>query len=409
MAANAAPHIQSLNYIVKQTLENNPQALEKLANLQASQSARSAAQGGYFPNVDFRFAAGPNEAYDSETDDDFNHYVGNRADLIVVQPVFSGLSTYNLVKERNYQIQVARYNEAYIEEQLALAASTAYMDVLRTYQLQELAIKNVKIHEKTLVAVKSLYHGGAGKKPDVDLAIGRLSQSKALSHNFEKLHQDAIADFVSIVGFRPGHLRVPVLPRSPRHMTAAQKIALEYHPALLSAKQVARAAHAAVGVSASKLYPTVNIEASANNSYEIGAVGRDQDRRAMVAMNYNLFHGGSDQAEIAKARQDYIASWQRERYIEREVNKNVSTVWDALTADNKRVGELLEHVKASKRVLEGYKDQFVMGRRSLLDVLNTENELFSSNVAYLNGQYAVRTDTYGLLASMGTLVHSFVR
>lgn len=400
--------VQTLTYVVKHTLHNNPNVLQKQANIKASEAALNAALGGYAPNIDVRFAAGSNGYYHEDVDNDFTDLMGNRTGFLIIQPVFSGLSTYNLAKQRRYEIKTTKYQEAYTKELLALAAINAYMDVLRYSKLRVLAAANVRTHQKTLADVKTLYKGGAGRKSSLDLAKGRLSQSKATQHNITELYQNAVAEFINVVGFAPRRLRPTASPRVPSTLTTVQNIALQIHPALQAAKKITASTQAAVAVSKGRLFPTIDIEASANNSYNMyGDKGWDKDRRAMVVANYNLFRGGSDIATVHQTQQQHIAAWQNQQDVKRQVIETTTTAWDALQADRSQLPELQVHVIASKQVLQGYREQFKIGRRTLLDVLNTENELFSSQISLVNAQYALKVDAYSLLASMGTLAKQF--
>ena len=404
----AANYIQSLNYIVRHTLQQNPNVLASQARLGAAKAATDVARGGYFPRIDARVAAGSG-IYDTPTYDENSADLDEtEAGLYLVQPIFSGLSTYNSVKQQEANTRGAGFNEAYTEERLALAAIQVYLEVLRSYSLKVLAVDNVKLHKQALRRVSLRYHGGGGHRTDVDLAKGRTARSQSTLHTVDAVHQDSRAAFLQVVGLESQQLKLPRLPKLPRTLSYAKKITLAQNPALSAAKERANAAAAAVNINKSKFAPTINIEAGANSTYNAGGFsGRNNDVRALVVARYNFLNGGSDQAAIAQARQLYIAAFQNYQNIHRRVIENVTQDWNALTADRRKLRELYTHVKSSRDVLAGYKKQFEMGRRTLLDVLNIENELFSSRVQLLNGQYAVKEDSYILLSDMGVLAKRF--
>jgi adhesin transport system outer membrane protein len=405
----AASHIQTLNYIVKYTLQQNPNILKSQAQLNAAQAATDVARGGYFPRIDARAAVGSG-IYDTPYYEEHNAKLDEaEAGLYVVQPIFSGLSTYNLVKQRQANTKSAGFNESYTKERLSLAAIQVYLEVLRSYSLKILALDNVKIHKRALRRVRLRYHGGGGHKTDVDLAKGRTARSQSTLHTIEAIHKNARAAFLQVVGLESQRLKIPFLPKVPKTLTAAKKITLTRHPALLAAKERINAAAAAVNVNKSRFLPTIDIEASANSTHNTnGFPGRNRDFRALVVARYNFLNGGSDRAAISQAKQLYIAAMHNYQDIRRRAIENVTQTWDQLIADRKKLRELYSHVKSSHDVLYGYKKQFEMGRRTLLDVLNMENELFNSKVQLLNGKYAVKEDSYVLLADMGVLAKKFM-
>jgi adhesin transport system outer membrane protein len=399
---------QTLDFVVKHTLQQNPNALESQAKLRAAEEALNITRGEYFLKVNARAAAGAG-VYDSPYYEEHDAKVDEtEANLYIVQPIFSGLSTYNSMKVRHAEIKNATYNDAYTKEQLALIATQVYLDVLRSYRIKVLALDNVNVHKWAYHQVKLRYHGGGGNKTDVDLARGRLARSLSTYHNTEAFHENSRVAFVKVVGLQSQNLKLPILPLVPKNLNNALSIALQQNPALLATQQQVDAATAQVAVTKAKFLPTIDIEASANYNENVnGYPGRDNDLRALAVARYNFLNGGSDRANVARTNELRIAAIQNYQEIKRQIIQNVSEAWNDLIADRKKLRELRAHVYASRDVLAGYVKQFTMGKRSLLDVLDMRRELFNSNVAYVNGEYAVKLDSYALLANMGVLARKF--
>lgn len=399
---------QTLDFVVKHTLQQNPNALVSQARLRAAEEALNVTRGEYFLKVNARAAAGAG-IYDSPYYEEHNAKVDEtEANLYVVQPIFSGLSTYNSVKVRHAEIKNAGYNDAYTNEQLALAATQVYLDILRSYRIKTLALDNVNVHKWAYQQVKLRYHGGGGNKTDVYLARGRLARSQSTLHNAEAFHENSKVAFVKVVGLESRKLKLSVLPPVPETLSKAISIALQQNPALLAAQEQVNAATAQVAVTKSRFLPSIDIEASANYNENVnGYPGRDNDLRALAVARYNFLNGGSDRARVAQANESRIAAIQNYQEIRRQVIQNVSEAWNNLSADRKKLRELQTHVYASRDALEGYVKQFTMGKCSLLDVLDMRRELFNSNVAYVNGEYAIKLDSYALLANIGVLARKF--
>lgn len=406
---NDSSTIQTLAYAVKQTLLNNPNILESQAQLNASHYALNEVLGEYAPKVDARIT-GTKGTYDNSSTYENNISTTETGTaLYIVQPVFTGLSTKNLSKQRRFEIKAAAYNESYIKEQLSLQAIGAYHEVMRTAELYNIAQDNVKTHQEILRKEQLRYRGGGGNKVDVDLAETRLSQSLDFLHQAEKINQDAQALYLKIVGISPGILQLAELPKVPNSLESAENISLQRNPAILYMKESVNAAISAVDVSKSKLLPQVNIEVGTTNNYysAYGQGNRYQDLRGQLALNYNLFNGGTDVATVEKTKQGKVATMEKMNAVQRDVIESVSKSWDALQGDTKRVHDLSSRVSAAQKVLDGYKKLFAYGKVSLLDVLNEENELFNSRIELCSASYTLRNDYYALLASMGILVSNF--
>lgn len=403
-----AYNLQSLDYVVKHALENNPNVLEDQARLSAAEYARKQAIGGYFAKVDTRFAYGRETTKSPNTLEDYITLNRTERGIYVTQPIFSGFSTYNLVKQRKLETKSAAFMQAYTKELIALQAVQAYLNVLRINQLRWLTKENVRTHEQIYRKVMTLYRGGGGRRGDVKLAYGRLSESRSFLHSVEAAQKNYGATFVQVTGLQPGKLELPQTPRVPNNLKDAVNIALEKNPAMLRAEEQVNSTAVSVDVAKGKMLPRVDIQASANDDNNLyGLEGKNRDMRAMVVAQYNLFNGGSDHALINQSHQYHIAAIHNRNDIERKIIEDVHQSWNSLVADRARLKELQSHVESSREVVKDYQQRFHLGRSSLLDVLNVENELYNAKIDLINEEYAIISDSYGLLQSMGVLVSYF--
>jgi adhesin transport system outer membrane protein len=135
-----------------------------------------------------------------------------------------------------------------------------------------------------------------------------------------------------------------------------------------------------------------------------GVRGLNADRIAMLRLRYNLYRGGADVSRIreAEARIDESASGLEKARI--DVERDVRQAWQNLKAERMRLPQQGIYARTSADVLEAYRAQFKLGQRSLLDLLNTENELFGARSGHVSGEYSVLAGEYRLLASMGRLL-----
>lgn len=123
-------------------------------------------------------------------------------------------------------------------------------------------------------------------------------------------------------------------------------------------------------------------------------------------MTYNLYRGGGDTARRRQTLALVAEAQQREGEIRRLVEQAIRVSYNAYQIASDRIPVLESHVGSSKRALDAYYEQFNLGERILLDVLNVENEVFGARSNLVNGQFAVLTGFYRILASTGRLLQS---
>lgn len=402
---------QSLTYIVQKTLRQNPNILESLARERQASANLHAAQGGLLPQLTAQTVTGSGSYTDDYRPTTVKTTNETEVSLNLIQPIFSGWSSKNTIKERRFELKAAGFSTCYTKELLTLQAINTYLEILRLQKLQQLAIDNTKVHADILKKVTTLYQGGAGKKSDVELADGRLAESKNTLELITKDLQNVKTIFSKIVGEPPQQLQDPILPTlSPTilNIEKSQHLAYHNHPALLANQEGVAAAKMQIAIAKSKMSPSVDLQFSVNDSNNADGNGiHYKDVRGIAVLKYNLFNGGTDMATIDAATQNLSAILQKRDTLTREVIANVTNAVITLKADKARLQDLRRHVQTSTEVVDGYKKQFILGRSSLLDVLSVQNELFNAKIDLLNGEYAISNDTYNVLAAIGSLTTEF--
>ena len=193
----------------------------------------------------------------------------------------------------------------------------------------------------------------------------------------------------------------------PATLEDALKTATEVHPTLLSSLQDIEEAKYQHEGSKSGFYPNVAFEVDQNWNEDIDAVkGRNDDLTAMVRMRYNLFRGGSDLAESKATSALYSQAKDIHLNAFRQVEEGTRLAWNAKESLAKQKVFLKEHVDASYDTVQAYKKQFGLGQRTLLDVLNTENELFEARRSYITAEYDSLLADYRILNATGGLLNA---
>ena len=146
---------------------------------------------------------------------------------------------------------------------------------------------------------------------------------------------------------------------------------------------------------------------SAYNEDIDGVEGRNSDLAAVLRLNYNLYRGGADQARVRETTAAVMAARQQLVDSKRNVSEQLRVIWNALQSIGTRLPLLAENTQAVLRVRAGYREQFNIGQRTLLDLLDIENELLRTQSAEVSTRYAELFASYSLLASIGMLRDHF--
>jgi adhesin transport system outer membrane protein len=155
------------------------------------------------------------------------------------------------------------------------------------------------------------------------------------------------------------------------------------------------------------LLPRFDVELSASRNRDIdGVKGPNNDNQAMLVMRYNLFRGGADEARIREAMERETIALETLNNAVQSTEESVARTWSALIASRNRLSPLEAHARATAQVLEAYRAQFELGKRSLLDLVNAENELFQARSALRTGQATAQSAEYRVLAAVGALVRA---
>lgn len=329
------------------------------------------------------------------------------AELSLSQLVFDGGAAQGQVKRFEARTEGAAYNTINTVEDVAVRAGQAFVDVGRLREQLAIARDNIGVHEKTLGDVNALAEAGRGRRADVVQAEARRALAATNAEQLSGQLAQAEDTFRHLVGRPPGELAAPeplenAVPAVP---AIAVTQALAYHPSIKSAeKDVEAAQYDRESARARLVAPRVTVEAGASRNRDIdGIAGPNYDQYAMLRLRYNFFRGFGDSERVreTEARIDEaLATLSR---VRNDVERDVRIAFDALVSERARLPQLQQYAKASADVAEAYRLQFQLGQRSLLDVLNAENERYNAESAYVASRAAVAINELRVLATQGRL------
>jgi outer membrane protein, adhesin transport system len=288
-----------------------------------------------------------------------------------------------------------------------LRTATAYLDVIRDEALIGLAEENVENHRRTLEKVTLRYEKGVGNKADVQQAEGRLAQARSdLTGQFGAL-DDSRARYFRLVGRPPGGLHTPPSPQEmiPPALESAILRAYDTNPTVKVGEAELAASASAVERARGNLLPSFDLELSYNQNQDLnGVTGPDSSSSAFVVMRYNLCRGDGDVARVREFMDRQTVAMENLDNARIIVRESVARAWAAMISTQEALPFLERHAVSSAEVVEAFVSQFVLGRRTLFDLLNAQDESFRARSDLVNGRYGVAVAQYRVLNAMGGLV-----
>jgi outer membrane protein len=334
-----------------------------------------------------------------------------QAQIALQQNIFDGFRTYNNVKGAESLVEAGREDLRNAEENVLFNAVTAYMNVVRDQAIVNLRQNNVRVLSEQLRATQDRFAVGEVTRTDVAQAQSGLAQSQAdLSIAQGTLYSDQ-AQFAQFVGHPPATLRDPGPPTKllPKTLQEAINIAQAENPGILGAIMRERAQEHQVKEVKGQLLPSLTFNASYTKAAQpFGTPNIEQldDTRVYGQLTVPLYQAGSVSAQIRQAIETLS---QRRQQIDEQrelARQNVSSQWGQLVAARGNVAAGKSAVEATRIALQGVREEEKVGQRTILDVLNSEQQNLNAQVNLVSFQRDLVVASYGVLTYMGRLTAS---
>ena len=334
-----------------------------------------------------------------------------QAALSLQQNIFDGFRTYNNIKGAEAQVEAGREDLRNAEVNILLNSATAYMNVVRDQAIVNLRQSNVKVLSEQLRATQDRFQVGEVTRTDVAQAESGLAQSQAdLSIAQGTLYGDQ-ALFAQFIGHPPGTLRDPGPPAKlmPKTLQEAIDISEAESPGILGSIFRERAQEHQVKEAKGQLLPTLSFNASysrAAQPFGEPNVTDLQDTRVFGQLTVPLYQAGSVSAQIRQAIEALSARRQQVDEQRELARQNVSSQWGLVLAAKGNVAAGKSAVEATQIALEGVREEERVGQRTILDVLNSEQQNLNAQVNLVSFQRDLVVSSYGVLAFEGRLTAS---
>lgn len=398
-------HGETLGDALAKAYANNPTLLSTRASLRATDEGVSQALSGYRPSLT---AAGSASKKQTESSSD----PGNKIDtdprtvsLSLSQSLYAGGQTVAAVSSAEHAVLAARANLRGTEQTVMLNAATAYLDVLRDQAVLDLNRNNEDVLRRHLEATRDRFEVGEITRTDVHQAEARLAGATANRIGAEGTLEASRATYENVVGEVPADLEEPKLALPlPENLSEALTIAEDSNPSILAAVYTERAAQDSIDSAEGQLLPSVDLTGSASRSLDPSStVSWSNALEAKVTLTVPLYQSGSVYSQVRQARQEASAARLDVDQARRTVGEEVRKAWQDLQATKARIDSIETQVRAAETALEGVQREATVGSRTVLDVLDAEQELLDARVNLVTSQRDEMVAALTLLSTLGRL------
>lgn len=397
----------SLDEAVEAAVLNSPQIRAQFNDFVSSLEGQNVQRGALLPQVSVegwtgRQWSGGNDAVSS------TNWTRNGYGLQLKQLLFDGLATLNLTRQMGFEKLAGYYELLAAVDAVALEAAEAYIDVIRYREMERLARENYDVHVETLDQIKQRLDSGVGRGVDYEQASGRLALAQANLMTESNNLNDVTQRYRRVVGSLPPPTLIdPVslsmaLPKDPKNFESS----LRSNPGVLAKQALFQASEHGVDAAKGNDLPRLELRASTGRDTNLpgDAYRNIQNSSVQVVMSYNLYRGGADSARIRQTKAQSYAARDVRDHTCRNLQQDLAVIWNRVEVLRQQMPFLVAHQTATEKVRLAYQQQFDIGERSLLDVLNTENELFDAKRTLNNATHDLRIAEYRWMAKSHQLL-----
>lgn len=327
-------------------------------------------------------------------------------------PLFAGGGVKSAITAAKVRVEGGRATLRGTEADLFTAVVASYMDVIRDSAVVELNQQNMRVLEVNLAASRDRFQVGDLTRTDVAQSEARLALARSQLQTAESRLISSRENYVRLVGSPPGELETPPpLPTLPNDPESAVDVALSDNPNVLAARKALKASGYDVKVARATRLPRVNAFVQGNYTNFLGTLGRfgnfaappQFDRTAQLGLQLTmpLYQGGEPAARIRQAQARESQSIELLTDAERNVVSQTRSAFAAFRSSLEVIQSAQAAVSANRLALEGVRAENSVGNRTILEILNAEQELLNSQVTLVTAQRDAYVAGFAVLAAMG--------
>ena len=383
----------------------NPTLQQSRASLRATDEGVPYALSGFRPSIS---ATGTISEYEKETSTNpgvTTNLSPRTMSLTVTQPIFSGLGTLSSLRKAVNTVKATRARLLSTEQGVLLKTATAYLDVVRNKSVMDLNANNEQVLGRQLEATRDRFKVGEITRTDVHIAQVLWARAKAERIAAKGQLETSKASYANVVGEVGGDFNAPKLNLNlPKSLEDALNEGRKGNPVVVAAEYDEVAARESANVAKAGLMPSLNLSGTAKRSFDTVADNYQSDElTGMLTLSVPLYQGGAAYSSLRRSRHQAAATRLAFDQALRDVTEEIHRAWENNLTALARIGAFETQVKASETALEGVEKEASVGSRTVLDVLDAEQELLDARVNLVRSQRDATVSALTLLSSVGRL------
>jgi adhesin transport system outer membrane protein len=403
--------VTSFKDMVEKTVTANPEVQARYHKLMETGFEQEVSRGGFFPKADIV------STYRKQEDVSGNYSAQSRSgfatprmnnELVIRQMIFDGFATSSDVKRLDHNKKMAYYDLQNAMQSTTLEFTRAYLDILRYRELTQMAKDNYVVHKQLAGKIQERVNAGVARKVDADQATGRLALAEAnLLVETTNLH-DVTARMQRIYGeLPPETLEAPTFYNAGIESSSEEALKLAYNqnPDLLAKIEGIQASKDEIKLREARYMPRLDLQGRKNLGHSDN--GRFSNNVADVlelTMNFNLFNGFSDKNLIQQTAEKLNESKDMRDKACVDTRQTVVIAYNDIQQLKEQLNYRMAHKNSIENARGAYQKQFDIGQRTLLDLLDTENEYFQAKRTLVNAEYDLQAAYARTYAGQGELL-----
>ncbi|MGG7048747.1 MULTISPECIES: TolC family protein [unclassified Campylobacter] len=411
----AVSGILTIREAAQKVLAENPKIKESEYNYFQVGKDLKIAKSAYYPTLDLQGSVG----YERRAQDEGFRQPRKSGDgrisnasLTLVENLYNGGADKNRINSQSARLDSAAYTINQAADRLILQLANAYLELLHTKKIVDIETETVASHERIYNQIKDRAASGFGVASEERQAGSRYTLAQSNLIAAQNNYEDAITTFEKLYGQKvdADSLVMPdfnlPLPNSEMEL---QDKALMCNPALLVQRANIAMAESVVKEKNAPFLPKLDLEVSGRYDHSTVLYDNYEDKAfdTLLRLRYNLYNKGIDKLDKEKSQLAASQEQQTLDVLTRDLKESLKFTWQNYNLEQKKMAYLNEHVEYAKATLDSYQDEFRIGRRDLINLLDAETEYNTALKEILNTEVAIRYAQYRMLDNMGMLSDSF--
>ena len=401
---------ESLPEALVRAYQDNPQLNAERAKLRGTDENVSQALAGYRPQVTVGLSSGLIALRNLLPDSTSQSALLKpwTAGLTINQTLFNGFKTSSTVRQAEAQVRSGREALRAVEQSVLLDGATVYMSVLSNQSLVEAQRLNVTFLKQTLETTRTRLRVGDVPPTDVAQAEARLARATADLNNAEVALAVSQATYAEVIGVRPGRLVTaePADKLLPRTREEAIAVARRENPTIVGATYDLDVAQFQINIAESGLYPTLGVQGNVSRNVQtdttLGTTRTDQ-ASVMGTLNVPIYDGGVAASQVRQAKEGLMQVRTQLDRVRRQAETAATAAWVTHEGAKISLAAAQAEVRAAAVALDGVQKEAQAGKRTTLEVLNSQQDLMQARARLIAAQQDRVVASYTLLSAIGRL------